>query len=90
MDWSLDQNNFNEWVNIVGTTARVLCNDPSAKRIKFGTASGQRGFDYELTDKEAVDCIISSIYTYLYSMPVMQQEIYKRLINELELKKREF
>jgi hypothetical protein len=77
---------FNEWANRVTRTAKQLCNDSECKRIKL-VRVGHGEVDYEFKDREAIDCVIQSIRSHLNSMPFVQQEIFKRLIPQLEVRK---
>lgn len=88
LEHSIDPNTFNEWADRVGKTAKQLCNDPQCKHIKL-TKTGQGQVNFEFTDKEAVDCAINAIKRHLQSMPLVQQEIFKRVISQFETKKRE-
>jgi hypothetical protein len=82
---SIDPNTFNEWADHVGRAAKQICNDPDCKRIKL-TKTGLGQVEYEFADREAIDCVIQAINRHLNSMPIVQQEIFKRLITEFETK----
>ena len=58
LDGSEDPTIFNEWANRVAHTAKQICSDPDCKRLKiFETDQGRLNF--EIADKEAIDCGIN-------------------------------
>ena len=77
---------FIEWANRIERTAKQICNDHDCKRIKL-IKTGQGKVNFQFADKEAIDCGIKSIQTHLNSMPLIQQGIFKELIQEFEMKK---
>jgi hypothetical protein len=85
----LDPDTFNEWSHRVENTAKQICNDTDSKRIKLKHTQ-ELGFSYEVSDKEAIDCLIDAVKQHLNSMPSILQEIYKTFMKELEGKKRQF
>ena len=89
LDGSEDPTIFNEWVNRVAYTAKHICSDPDCKRIKI-TETDQGRLNFEIADKEAIDCVIQSIQRHLTVMPVTQQEIFNKLKTEFEIKKTEY
>ncbi|HEY7227963.1 MAG TPA: hypothetical protein VH481_07545 [Nitrososphaeraceae archaeon] len=86
---SADPNTFNEWAKRIGRTAKEICNDPDCKRIKL-IKSEYGKVKFQFADKEAVDCVIQAIKTYLNSMPRTQQVIFKGFTTELEKIKIQF
>jgi hypothetical protein len=88
LDGSEDPTIFNEWVNRVAHTANQICSDPDCKRIKI-IETDQGRLNFEIADKEAIDCVIQSIQRHLTVMPVTQQEIFNKLKTEFEIKKTE-
>ena len=80
---------FNEWIDRITMSAKQLCNDPDGKRIKL-IKTEQGKSSYNLSDKEAVDCVIESIDKHVASMPATQQRVFKEVRGWLEAKKAEF
>ena len=89
LDGSEDPTIFNEWANRVAHTAKQICSDPDCKRIKI-IETDQGRLNFEIADKEAIDCVIQSIQRHLTVMPVTQQEIFNKLKTEFEIKKTEY
>jgi hypothetical protein len=89
LDGSEDPTIFNEWVNRVAHTAKQICSDPDCKRIKI-IKTDQGRLNFEIADKEAIDCVIQSIQRHLTVMPGTQQEIFNKLKTEFEIKRTEY
>ncbi|MGB8643168.1 MAG: hypothetical protein WCD28_12875 [Nitrososphaeraceae archaeon] len=89
LDGSEDPTIFNEWVNRVAHTAKQICSDPDCKRIKI-IETDQGRLNFEIADKEAIDCVIQSIQRHLTVMPGTQQEIFNKLKTEFEIKRTEY
>ncbi|MGA6989793.1 MAG: hypothetical protein WBL67_00510 [Nitrososphaeraceae archaeon] len=89
LEESEDPTTFNEWANRIANTAKQICNDPDCKRIKI-IETDQGKINFEIADKEAIDCVIQSIQRLLTKMPGTQQEIFKRLKTEFETKKAQY
>jgi hypothetical protein len=62
-DGSEDPTIFNEWANRVAHTAKQICSDPDCKRIKI-IETDQGRLNFEIADKDAIDCGIQSIQTF--------------------------
>jgi hypothetical protein len=88
LDGSEDPTIFNVWANRVAHPAKQICSDPDCKRIKI-IETDQGRLNFEIADKEAIDCVIQSIQKHLTVMPVTQQEIFNKLKTEFEIKKTE-
>ena len=58
-------------------------------RIKI-IETDQGRLNFEIADKEAIDCVIQSIQRHLTVMPGTQQEIFNKLKTEFEIKKTEY
>jgi|SRR5215211_2326378 len=89
---SIEPSAFDEWANRIESTARLLCNDHQAKRIRLKTSPQGRDkttINFEFADKEAIDCVINAIRRHYHSMPNMQQQFYDRIIKNLEARKRQ-
>ncbi|HVP82964.1 MAG TPA: hypothetical protein VMS35_07985 [Nitrososphaeraceae archaeon] len=72
-----------EWAETIEQTAKEFCNDPDCKRIKL-KYNQESGFAFEVSDKEAVDCIIKAIQEYDNSQSIIIREQSRILIEELE------
>ena len=72
-----------EWAETIEQTAKEFCNDPDCKRIKL-EYNQESGFAFEVSDKEAVDCIIKAIQEYENSQSIIIREQSRILIEELE------
>jgi hypothetical protein len=79
---------FGEWTNSIGDTAKELCNDTDGKRIKIELTKDFE-FHCEIADKEAINCIIQAIKTYKNSMPLPVQQVFMRIGEQLENRKKE-
>lgn len=89
LDGSEDPTIFNEWTNRIAHTAKQICNDSDCNRIKI-IETDQGRLNFEIADKEAIDCVIQSIQRHLTIMPGTQQEIFNKLKTEFEIKKTEY
>jgi len=72
-----------DWAKTIEQTAKEICNDPDCKRMKFKYEQ-ESGFVFEVSDKEAVDCIIKAIQEYENSQSIIIREQFRILIEELE------
>ncbi|MGA7370593.1 MAG: hypothetical protein WBX01_15805 [Nitrososphaeraceae archaeon] len=73
----------------IANTAKQICNDLDCKRIKI-IETDQGRINFEFADKEAIDCVLQSIQKHLPAMPGTQQEVFKRLKAEFEIKKTQY
>ena len=89
LDGSEDPTIFNEWANRIAHTAKQICNDSDCNRIKI-IETDQGRLNFEIADKDAIDCVIQSIQRHLTIMPGTQQEIFNKLKTEFEIKKTEY
>lgn len=89
LDGAEDPTIFNEWANRIARTAKQICNDPDCKRIKI-IETDQGRLNFEIADKESIDCVFQSIQRHLTVMPGTQQEISNKLKTEFEIKKTEY
>ena len=71
------------WAKTLEQTAKEICNDPDCKRMKFKYEQ-ESGFVFEVSGKEAVDCIIKVIQEYENSQSIIIREQSRILIEELE------
>ena len=77
-----------EWAEKIEQNAKGICNDPECKRIKFKYTE-ESGFVFEISDKEAVDCIIQAIQEYENSQSIIIREQSRVLIKDLEKTKKD-
>ena len=75
-----------DWAETIEQTAKEICNDPDCKRIKFRYTE-ESGFAFEISDKEAADCIIKAIQEYDNSQSIIIRDASKVLIEDLEKSK---
>jgi metal-dependent amidase/aminoacylase/carboxypeptidase family protein len=75
-----------DWAETIEQTAKEICNDPDCKRIKFRYTE-ESGFAFEISDKEAADCIIKAIQEYDNSQSIIIRDGSKVLIEDLEKSK---
>ena len=78
-----------DWTETIAQTAKEICNDPDCKRIKFIYTEGS-GFEFEIADKEAVDCIIKAIQDHDTSHSIIIRDASRELIEKLEKIKADF
>jgi hypothetical protein len=76
-------NIFPDWIATIEQTAKEVCNDPDCKRIKIKYTEDS-GFEFEISDKEAADCIIKAIQEYDTSHSIIIRETSRVLIEKLE------
>ena len=67
------------WVEKIKSKAKEECNDPDCKRIKIEIKENQQ-FEFNVSDKEALDCIKNSIEFYKSTMPVTTRLVFTNLI----------
>ena len=78
-----------EWAEKIEQNAKWICNDPDCKRIKFKYTE-ESGFVFEISDKEAADCIIKAIQEYENSQSILIRDGSRILIEKLEEIKADF
>ena len=78
-----------DWAETIEQTAKEICNDPDCNRIKFKYTE-ESGFEFEISDKEAADCIIKAIQNYNISQLILIRDASKVLIEDLEKIKADF
>ncbi|HJT86153.1 MAG TPA: hypothetical protein VJ697_16860 [Nitrososphaeraceae archaeon] len=77
-----------EWAEKIEQNAKWICNDPDCKRIKFKYTE-ESGFVFEISDKEAADCVIQAIQEYENSQSIIIREQSRVLIKDLEKTKKD-
>jgi metal-dependent amidase/aminoacylase/carboxypeptidase family protein len=78
-----------DWTETIEQTAKKICNGPDCKHIKFKYTE-ESGFAFEISDKEAADCIIKSIQEHDTSQSILVRDASKVLIEDLEKIKQDF
>ena len=78
-----------DWAETIEQTAKEICNDSDCNRIKFKYTE-ESGFEFEISDKEAADCIIKAIQNYNISQSILIRDASKVLIEDLEKIKADF
>jgi hypothetical protein len=85
----LDPDVVLDWAETIEKTAKKICNDPDCKCIKFKYTE-ENGFAFEISDKEAADCIIKTIQEYENSQSILIRDGSRILIEKLEEIKADF
>ena len=84
----LDPDVVLDWAETIEKIAKKICNDPDCKRIKFKYTE-ESGFAFEISDKEAADCVIQAIQEYENSQSIIIREQSRVLIKDLEKTKKD-
>jgi hypothetical protein len=82
-------NDIQNWLEIIGKTAKELCNDPDCKRIKLKMSEDGVNITYifDENDTEAMNCIIKAIETHYDSLPIGLQPTFKKIVEDIKTKK---
>ena len=85
----VDSRTLEAWTNAIQETAKEICNDVNGSHIQL-KATNNENLHAEFAVKISIDCIIKAIESYLNLTPSPTKEIYKKLIVDLEKKKKIF
>lgn len=69
-----EQEGFNRWTDDIEKRAKELCNDSDYKRITFKPLPDSQ-IDLQLTDAEAIDCLIQAIREYMGNVRNKQSNV---------------
>lgn len=82
-----------KWAKIIEKTANELCNNtkstsnPGIRVTNLSNWLNSTNFNFEIADKESLECLIMAIERNLNHMPEITRQIFERLLDEFKAKR---
>ena len=84
-----------KWAKIIEKTANELCNEsksnpnPSKRVTNLSKSFNSTNFNFEIADRESLECLIIAIERNLNHMPEITRQIFDKLLVEFIAKREE-
>jgi len=82
-----------KWAKIIEKTANELCNNtkstlnPGIRVTNLSYSLNSTNFNFEIADREALECLIIAIERNLIHMPEITRQVFERLLDEFKAKR---
>ncbi len=82
-----------KWAKIIEKTANELCNEsisnpnPSKRVTNLSNSFNSTNFNFEIADRESLECLIIAIERNLNHMPKITRQMFDRLLVEFKVKR---
>ena len=82
-----------KWAKIIEKTANELCNNeksnpnPGIRVTNLSNSFTSTNFNFEIADRESLECLIMAIERNLNHMPEITRQIFDRLLVEFKAKR---